>query len=322
MGFSRQECWSGLPFPSPEDLSDLGTELAPPVCTAGGFFTPWATWKAHNWGIHHITIRNGALCSKDSWGVYTTRKKWLDSWRAWWGEEATEHLWRPAHVWILVPSLPPQSECFKMSLPGWNRKKKKKKNPQPADMNNKIESNKYIQSFLRQQNSPDLSPQALQAVITPPRDTPGRLQSGWGGSSGVDWPGCQPQSWLSPLLAGPVKLLILPVPPGPHSLSEETNRTCCTAVGGFEENTGKPWSGVWHILNTLCSGYCCYVCCSLTASWRVPPVYGPRLPHALAGWWHDYCVGLEGDECRAGPSHLLSNTCGLKRSYLGGKLSV
>ena len=28
MGFSRQEYWSGLPCPSPEDLPDLGTELA------------------------------------------------------------------------------------------------------------------------------------------------------------------------------------------------------------------------------------------------------------------------------------------------------
>ena len=26
MEFSRQECWSGLPFPSPEDLSDPGFE--------------------------------------------------------------------------------------------------------------------------------------------------------------------------------------------------------------------------------------------------------------------------------------------------------
>ena len=34
MGFSRQECWSGLPCPSPEDLSDLGTELISPVSPA------------------------------------------------------------------------------------------------------------------------------------------------------------------------------------------------------------------------------------------------------------------------------------------------
>ena len=28
MGFSRQDCWSGLPFPSPEDLPDRGIEPA------------------------------------------------------------------------------------------------------------------------------------------------------------------------------------------------------------------------------------------------------------------------------------------------------
>ena len=27
MGFSRQECWSGLPFPRPEDLPDPGSNL-------------------------------------------------------------------------------------------------------------------------------------------------------------------------------------------------------------------------------------------------------------------------------------------------------
>ena len=38
MGFSRQEYWSGLPFPSPGDLSDPGIEPASPAL-AGGFFT-------------------------------------------------------------------------------------------------------------------------------------------------------------------------------------------------------------------------------------------------------------------------------------------
>ena len=39
MGFSRQEeYWSGLPFPSPGDLPDPGTEPASPVL-AGRFFT-------------------------------------------------------------------------------------------------------------------------------------------------------------------------------------------------------------------------------------------------------------------------------------------
>ena len=37
MGFSRQEYWSGFPFPSPGDLPDPGTEPACPA-SAGGFF--------------------------------------------------------------------------------------------------------------------------------------------------------------------------------------------------------------------------------------------------------------------------------------------
>ena len=38
MGFSREEYWSRLPFPSPGDLPDLGTEPMSPAL-AGGFFT-------------------------------------------------------------------------------------------------------------------------------------------------------------------------------------------------------------------------------------------------------------------------------------------
>ena len=41
MGFSRQEYWSGLPFPSPGDLPNPGVELASPasLALAGRFFT-------------------------------------------------------------------------------------------------------------------------------------------------------------------------------------------------------------------------------------------------------------------------------------------
>ena len=44
MGFSRQECWSGLPFPSPGELPNPGIEAWSPIlqevcCTAGRFFT-------------------------------------------------------------------------------------------------------------------------------------------------------------------------------------------------------------------------------------------------------------------------------------------
>ena len=36
--FLRKECWSGLPFPSPEDFPDPGIECRSPAL-AGGFFT-------------------------------------------------------------------------------------------------------------------------------------------------------------------------------------------------------------------------------------------------------------------------------------------
>ena len=34
MGFSRQESWSGLPFPSPEDLPNLGIKAGSPTSQA------------------------------------------------------------------------------------------------------------------------------------------------------------------------------------------------------------------------------------------------------------------------------------------------
>ena len=41
MGFSRQEYWSGLPFPPPGDLPIPGMEPGSPasLALAGGFFT-------------------------------------------------------------------------------------------------------------------------------------------------------------------------------------------------------------------------------------------------------------------------------------------
>ena len=45
MGFSRQEYWSGLPFPSPGDLLDPGIDPASPVSPAlkvdSLFAVPW-----------------------------------------------------------------------------------------------------------------------------------------------------------------------------------------------------------------------------------------------------------------------------------------
>ena len=47
MEFSRQEYWSGLPFPTSGDLPDLGIKPTSPVspALAGRFFTPAPTGK-------------------------------------------------------------------------------------------------------------------------------------------------------------------------------------------------------------------------------------------------------------------------------------
>ena len=48
MEFSGQEYWSGLPFPSPGDLPDLGIKFTSHrfPALAGGFFTTSAIWEA------------------------------------------------------------------------------------------------------------------------------------------------------------------------------------------------------------------------------------------------------------------------------------
>ena len=48
MGFSRQEYWSGVPFPSLGDFLDPGIEPTSLISPAlgGGFFTTSATWEA------------------------------------------------------------------------------------------------------------------------------------------------------------------------------------------------------------------------------------------------------------------------------------
>ena len=61
MGFSRQEYWSGLPFPLPGDRPRPGIEpvsLMSPAL-AGGFFTTSATWRDYQ--LNHIVRANKGL---------------------------------------------------------------------------------------------------------------------------------------------------------------------------------------------------------------------------------------------------------------------
>ena len=55
MGFSRQEYWSGLPFPSPGDLPDPGTEPRSPFLTKVHIFKamvfPVVVYGYESWTI-------------------------------------------------------------------------------------------------------------------------------------------------------------------------------------------------------------------------------------------------------------------------------
>ena len=60
LGFSRQECWSGLPCPPPGDLPNAGTELVSLMspALAGRFFATSATWEDPCMYVHaSIRIR-------------------------------------------------------------------------------------------------------------------------------------------------------------------------------------------------------------------------------------------------------------------------
>ena len=65
-GCSRQEYWSGLPFPSPVDLSNRGIEPTSLASSAlaGGFVTTSTTWEAQiGYGIISVLEWNwGCVC--------------------------------------------------------------------------------------------------------------------------------------------------------------------------------------------------------------------------------------------------------------------
>ena len=70
MGFSKQEYWRGLAFPTPGDLPDAGikpTSFASPAL-ASGFFNTSATWEAQIADEKLLYSRGSpAWCSVMTW---------------------------------------------------------------------------------------------------------------------------------------------------------------------------------------------------------------------------------------------------------------
>ena len=88
MGLSRQESWSALPCPPPEDLPDPGIEPASPVsCIVSGFFTTELPEKpidgmkmkvkslshvrlfATPWTVAHQAPRSMGFSRQESWSA-------------------------------------------------------------------------------------------------------------------------------------------------------------------------------------------------------------------------------------------------------------
>ena len=68
MGFSRQEYWTGLPFPSPGDLPYPGMEPESPVFACVFFTTepPGKSAVAHGYILMWITEKCAIYISKDN----------------------------------------------------------------------------------------------------------------------------------------------------------------------------------------------------------------------------------------------------------------
>ena len=63
IAFSRQEYWSGLPFPPPGDLPDSGIEPASPE-RAGGFFITEPSGKTVSKNMQHNCVLRLYLAAK------------------------------------------------------------------------------------------------------------------------------------------------------------------------------------------------------------------------------------------------------------------
>ena len=62
-GILLREYWSGLPFPSPGDLTQGLNPCLTSLALAGGFFSTSTAWNAQIWA-QHIRCMRGGDCSE------------------------------------------------------------------------------------------------------------------------------------------------------------------------------------------------------------------------------------------------------------------
>ena len=89
MGFSRQEYWSGLPFPSPRDLPNPGIEPRSPALQAEPLTSmppgkPWECiqlWKAVQLLTHYVTMECCDTLAKGNYYAEQLEMEALGLWK-------------------------------------------------------------------------------------------------------------------------------------------------------------------------------------------------------------------------------------------------
>ena len=79
MGSSRQECWSGLQFPSPEDLPDPGIEPRSPAFQADSLLTE-LSGKTSNAGDPSSIPESGRSPGKGNGNIFCSILAWKIPW--------------------------------------------------------------------------------------------------------------------------------------------------------------------------------------------------------------------------------------------------
>ena len=78
MGFSRQEYWSGLPFPPPGDLPDSGIEPSSPAWAGRFCTTEPPAFRCHNLKRSYMPQRRSRILSAAAKTWHSQTNKWMN----------------------------------------------------------------------------------------------------------------------------------------------------------------------------------------------------------------------------------------------------
>ena len=118
MEFSRQEYWSGLPFPSPGPLPDPGIKSGSPALQAGALPSepPGKPNTKKRCPFHHRGLECRSWKSKYTW---SSRQVW--SWNAEWSRTKAKRVWPREHTGHRKhPLATTQEKTLHMNITRWS----------------------------------------------------------------------------------------------------------------------------------------------------------------------------------------------------------